>query len=472
MYGISGLLPVSELLIAELPYQSDSSLLFDSIADEQWAVFLDSSQPAAIQGRYDIIAARPNTRITTQNGVSQVETWSDSYADTTDPFAILKEHIGKQKKFEVKLPFISGALGYFSYDLGRYIEKIPTNAKNDIDLPEMKIGIYSWSLIVDHKKRKTYLLGDKNDSQIRKNWGDLESFFKSKALHKNRERFRATSEVKSNFDYQAYAKAFEKIKKYIHDGDCYQVNLAQRFHAEVEGHPWLAYKLLRSINPSPFGAYLNYPEFQVLSNSPERFLSIKDKIVQTKPIKGTRPRSKNNLKDKALKDELIASEKDRAENLMIVDLLRNDISKNCALGSVQVPKLFDIESFPNVHHMVSTVTGRLREKRSAIDLLRGCFPGGSITGAPKLRAMEIIEELEPNRRGIYCGAIGYIGMDGNMDTNIAIRTIVHKNKKMYFNAGGGIVFDSELKAEYQETFDKAAAMMKLFVETNNYAMGN
>lgn len=462
---------MSKQLITELAYQPDSSLLFDALADEQWAVFLDSSQPASIQGRYDIIAARPSTRITSKNGKTHIENWSDSYTVSTDPFAVLKELLIK-KDNEFKLPFMGGALGYFSYDLGRYIEKIPATTENDISLPEMKVGIYPWSIVVDHKNNKTYLLGDKTDVQTRRNWSDLEKFFKSKVIKKSRSSFCATSEVGSNFDKLSYANAFEKIKKYIKEGDCYQVNLAQRFNAEVDGDPWLAYQLLRSINPSPFGAYMNYPDFQVLSNSPERFLSVKDNLVQTKPIKGTRPRSKNKAEDKALQDELLASTKDQAENLMIVDLLRNDISKNCALGSVQVPKLFDIESFPNVHHMVSTITGKLREHRSAIDLLRGCFPGGSITGAPKLRAMEIIEELEPHRRGIYCGAIGYIGNDGNMDTNIAIRTIVHKNKKMVFHAGGGIVYDSDVDAEYQETFDKAAAMMKLFVEKHNYAMGN
>lgn len=463
---------MSGLLITELHYQSDSSILFDALADEQWAVFLDSSQPAGIQGRYDIIAARPHTRITTQNDETKVETWSDRYTVSADPFLILKEHLVKKKKYENKLPFIGGALGLFSYDLGRHIEKIPELAEDDIALPEMKVGIYPWSVVVDHKKSKTYLLGDKDDTQTRRNWADLEAFFKSKKSLKNRENFRAKNKINSNFDQSAYAAAFAKIKNYIYEGDCYQVNLAQRFDAAVEGDPWLAYQLLRTINPSPFGAYMNYPDFQVLSNSPERFLSVKDKIVQTKPIKGTRPRGKNKLEDKTLQEELIASKKDQAENVMIVDLLRNDISKNCALGSVQVPKLFDIESFPNVHHMVSTITGKLHEQRSALDLLRGCFPGGSITGAPKLRAMEIIEELEPHRRGIYCGAIGYIGFDGNMDTNISIRTIVHKNKKMYFHAGGGIVSDSDVDAEYQETFDKAAAMMKLFDEKNNYAMGN
>jgi len=248
--------------------------------------------------------------------------------------------------------------------------------------------------------------------------------------------------------------------------------LAQRFNVVVEGSAWAAYKELRKINPSPFSAYMNYSEFKILSNSPERFLSVKDNIIETKPIKGTRPRAKNYDRDQTLLNELMTSKKDQAENVMIVDLLRNDLSKNCELGSVKVPKLFEVESFPNVHHLVSTITGKLHDQRSAIDLLRGCFPGGSITGAPKLRSMEIIEELEPHRRGIYCGSIGYIGFNGNMDTNIAIRTLVHKEQDMYFYVGGGIVHDSIEGAEYQETFDKATAIMKLLNQENKYAMGH
>jgi len=199
-----------------------------------------------------------------------------------------------------------------------------------------------------------------------------------------------------------------------------------------------------------------------LSSSPERFLKVNNEIVETKPIKGTIRRGTYANEDKALAEQLLESEKDRAENLMIVDLMRNDISKNCATGSVAVPKLFALESYATVHHLVSTVTGRLKNDRQALDLLRGCFPGGSITGAPKLRAMEIIEELEPHRRNVYCGSLGYIGYDGNMDSNIAIRTLVYHKDKVYCWAGGGIVADSKVDSEYQECFEKAAAMLKLF----------
>jgi len=270
-----------------------------------------------------------------------------------------------------------------------------------------------------------------------------------------------TSPVSSNLDVPAYASAFARVQAYIQAGDCYQVNLAQRFSADAEGDGWTAYTVLRDISPAPFSSYFNTPEAQVLSASPERFLRVQDGLVETKPIKGTRPRSRDDAEDRANAEALLSSDKDRAENLMIVDLLRNDIGKNCAIGSVRAERLFALESFANVHHMVSTVTGTLAPGHGAIDLLRGCFPGGSITGAPKLRAMEIIEELEPNRRGVYCGAIGYIGFNGNMDTSIAIRTAIYSKGKIRFWAGGGLVADSEMDKEYRETLDKASSMIQL-----------
>jgi para-aminobenzoate synthetase component 1 len=462
---------MSNYLVADIPYTQDSSVLFDRFADEPWSIFLDSNQPNAIHGRYDIISSRPKVRISSKNNKNNIDSWSESLSVPGDPFSVLKEYLKQNKTIdnELKLPFIGGAIGYFSYDLGRSLEKIPISSENDLDLPDLKVGIYTWAIIVDHKIKKSVLVGDKNDLRTRREWNDLIRFVTDKNSLKKRQKFNVLSEVTSNMSKADYSDSFAKIKSYIREGDCYQVNLAQRFNATVQGNPWEAYQMLRRINPSPFSAYLNYQDFQILSNSPERFLSVHDQMVQTKPIKGTRPRSENNEIDDALMRELINSKKDQAENVMIVDLLRNDISKNCELGSVKVPKLFDIESYPNVHHMVSTITGKLRDNRSAIDLLRGSFPGGSITGAPKVRSMQIIEELEPHRRGIYCGSIGYISNDGNMDTNIAIRTILHKNQKMYFYAGGGIVYDSDAEAEYQETFDKAAAMMKVLDQGNRYA---
>ncbi|MES2499501.1 MAG: aminodeoxychorismate synthase component I, partial [Pseudomonadota bacterium] len=275
-----------------------------------------------------------------------------------------------------------------------------------------------------------------------------------------------TSKIYSNLSKSQYFQAFNKIKSYIAAGDCYQVNLAQRFYAEVQGDSWQAYKKLREISPAPFMAYMNLPlneteHFQVLSNSPERFLQTDSNHVETRPIKGTRPRSADPEQDLAYSNELLTSLKDRAENVMIVDLLRNDIGKNCSIGSVKADKLFQLQSFANVHHLVSIVTGKLKQTATAVDLLKGCFPGGSITGAPKLRAMQIIEELEPHQRGLYCGAIGYIGFDGKMDTNIAIRTAIICKNVFSFYAGGGIVADSVADKEYDETLDKASKLKAL-----------
>ena len=272
---------------------------------------------------------------------------------------------------------------------------------------------------------------------------------------------RAIAPLRSNLSEAAYTAAFKRVQRYIRAGDCYQVNLAQRFAAPAKGDPWSAYCRLRELNPAPFSAYLKTPFGEVLSSSPERFLSLRHGQVETRPIKGTRPRGANAADDAALRQVLSESEKDRAENLMIVDLLRNDLGRVCRPGSIQVPALFATETYASVHHLVSTVRGELRHDEDAVSLLRACFPGGSITGAPKIRAMQIIEELEPHRRGVYCGAIGYLGFDGAMDTNIAIRTIVHSRGEVRFWAGGGLVFDSDSEQEYRETFDKASRLIEL-----------
>jgi len=270
---------------------------------------------------------------------------------------------------------------------------------------------------------------------------------------------RLHGEVRSNFTPETYAAAFARIQHYLHAGDCYQINLAQRFSAPATGDGFGAYCQLRQLSPAPYSAFLNFPDGQILCASPERFLQISGRQVETKPIKGTRRRSEDKQQNQQLVDELRTHPKDRAENLMIVDLLRNDLSQSC--HTVRVPKLFEVESFAHVHHLVSTITAQLRPDRDALDVLRDCFPGGSITGAPKQRAMHIIDELEPHPRGVYCGAIGYIGFDGNMDSNIVIRTLVYRAGEIACWAGGGIVADSDCAAEYQETLDKATAMLAL-----------
>jgi para-aminobenzoate synthetase component 1 len=333
------------------------------------------------------------------------------------------------------------------------------------NMPQMVVGIYDWALVVDHQLRRTYLVSHGMNGETEVDWPSLCAIFYGPLMQATQADFKISSALQSNMDYTQYGAAFNRVKQYIHEGDCYQVNLAQRFSAHASGDAWTAYLALRDISPAPFMSYMNLGDaqssLQVLSASPERFLQVHGKHVETRPIKGTRPRSDNAVEDASNANDLQNSPKDRAENLMIVDLLRNDISKVCETGSVRADKLFALESFANVHHLVSTVTGKLAEDKTAIDLLHACFPGGSITGAPKFRAMEIIEELEPNRRGLYCGAIGYVGFDGNMDTNIAIRTAVYSDDEIRFYAGGGVVADSELAKEYRETLDKASSMLEL-----------
>jgi para-aminobenzoate synthetase component 1 len=266
--------------------------------------------------------------------------------------------------------------------------------------------------------------------------------------------------LKSNFSHEEYIKAVAAAREYICAGDIFQVNLSQRFEADLNIAPYELYQRLRRINPAPFASYLNFDGVSVVSASPERFLKIRGDRVETRPIKGTRPRGKSAVEDKALAQELLSSAKDRAENVMIVDLERNDLGRVCRYGTVKVTELAILETYPTVFHLTSTVVGRLSPGKSRIDLLKAAFPGGSITGAPKVRAMEIIDEMEPTRRSVYTGSIGYLSFDGGMDLNIVIRTFVIKGSKAYFQVGGGIVYDSEPEAEYQETLDKARALIQ------------
>ncbi|WP_305907591.1 aminodeoxychorismate synthase component I [Methylomarinum sp. Ch1-1] len=441
-----------------LPYFPDSAQLYAPLAGKPWSVFLDSGYPYSHQGRFDIIAADPVCTLVTRGKQTEINRDGERHWSEDDPFELIKQQLGDQSASIDHLPFNGGALGYFSYDLVRRLEKLPELADDAEHIAEMAVGIYSWAVIVDHQEQESWLVGHETAED---DWETLIDQFSLLPAEPVIPAFEVLAGPRSNMDKTYYAKAFAKIKHYLKEGDSYQVNLAQRFVCPCQGDPWPAYRQLRKINAAPYSAYLDFPEVQILSSSPERFLKVTDGEVETKPIKGTRPRKLLQNRDQQQISALSSSLKDRAENVMIVDLLRNDISKECREGSVTVPKLFDVESYATVHHLVSTVKGELAEGRHALDLLRSCFPGGSITGAPKIRSMEIIEELEPNRRGVYCGAIGYIGFDGNMDTNIAIRTLVHSQHTIRFWAGGGIVNDSDLEEEYQESFDKAAALLKV-----------
>ena len=450
-------------LYAELPYHQDSSLYFEAVRDKNWPVLLDSANSDQANSRFDIITADPfitlvstedNTIIDYQNG--------EQLQSSGEPFQLLQSILQEfQQQIDVDLPFCGGALGYFSYDLGRRLETLPSLASNAEHIPDMLIGIYDWAIIIDHQLQRCYLASFGLNPKTHDNWQDLIAQLSNSNTTKSRQ-FSVSGELKTNLDKAQYTTAFNKIQHYINEGDCYQVNLAKRFEIDASGDPWTAYKLLRQQNSAPFSAFFDTPYATLLSSSPERLLQVRGDHVETKPIKGTRPRNLNDeAKDRVLAEELMNSNKDRAENLMIVDLLRNDLGKVCEPGSIKVPNPFALESFATVHHLVSTITGTLSTEHDSLSLLRACFPGGSITGAPKLRSMEIIEELEPNRRGAYCGSMAYIGFNGDMDSNILIRTLVYSDNRLRFWAGGGIVADSNVDDEYQEVHDKAAAMLNL-----------
>jgi len=441
-----------------LPYQTDASAYFSAIRDLPWAAWLDSGGGR----RYDVLVAQPVATLTTENGNTSVCAGDLNEYTDEDPLHLIRKQLGVIEAPLPDIPFAGGALGYWGYDLARNFHHLPATARNEEHLPEMAVGIYDWAVVIDHQQHQAQLVSRQRHAQTAIVLPQILRRLQGAATTIQAENdFLVQGSIKTNLDLEHYRRAFEVIQKFLHEGDCYQVNLAQRFAAKATGDAFAAYLELRRLSPAPYAAFLDWPQLQVLCASPELFLEVRQGRVETRPIKGTRARSLDSAEDQRRAQALRRHTKDRAENLMIVDLLRNDLSKNSATGSVRTPKLFEVESFSNVHHLVSTVEGRLRQGSHALDLLRDCFPGGSITGAPKQRAMEIIEQLEPHRRGIYCGAIGYVGDDGAMETNIAIRTLVYSHHEIRCWAGGGIVADSQCEAEYQETWDKASAMLEV-----------
>ena len=444
------------LYSAPLPYLDDAAAYYTAIADLPWAVWLDS----AGLGRYDILCAQPVATFVT-NGIStEITDATGMRYSTGDPFDLLRRKLDKPASSIPGIPFAGGALGYWGYDLARRIMTLPVQAKDTEGLPDMAVGIYDWAVVLDHQERTARLVSQLREPVTSQVLPQIIARLQGNS-GAPQQAFRVHGHITSNLTRTKYEVAFDAVQRYLHEGDCYQVNLAQRYAVRASGDALQAYLELRYLSPAPYSAFLNLPQVQILCASPECFLRVRKGTVETRPIKGTRPRTDDEQRDAQMAYELQHSSKDRAENLMIVDLLRNDLGKSCVPGSVQVPKLFEVESFAHVHHLVSTVSGQLAAGQDALALLRNCFPGGSVTGAPKQRAMEIIEQLEPQRRGVYCGTIGYIGLDGNMDSNIAIRTLVYSGGEARFWAGGGIVADSDAAAEYQETLDKAAGMLEL-----------
>ena len=458
------LLPVLKRIA--LSYQTSTISYFERIRDMGNAILLDSVKPDSERGRFDILVAAPLCQLSYLQGKLSGMNLPIEITTDQNPFAALEAlyQYSRKDKTDIQddLPFSGGLVGHFSYDLGRTLEKLPNQAISDTVLPEMHVGLYSWAIIIDHDTQAAWLNGSPliEDSALE----EIAKLISEPTSLTNTE-FHLTSKFTSNLNETEYHQALSKIDAYIHAGDCYQVNLAQRFSASCQGDPWFAYKQLRIAAPTHYAAYFDTKHGAVLSLSPERFLATDTKgNVITQPIKGTRPRGSNEEEDKLLVEELKHAKKDKAENVMIVDLLRNDLSKVCRHHSVNVPSLFAIESYKNVHHLVSTITGTLETNESPVSLLKNCFPGGSITGAPKIRSMEIIDELEPHRRSIYCGSIGYISTSGQMDTSITIRTLLVENNTIHCWAGGGIVADSVSEMEYQETYHKVNNLLTTLQE--------
>jgi para-aminobenzoate synthetase component 1 len=455
---------MARLLIEEVRYEDPLSV-FARFAGLPGAIFLDSALPGGDVGRYSFIAADPFLTLKARDG--WIEDGQQRFA--ADPFAILAERLARYSVESTPHlpPFQTGAAGYFGYDLARHLERLPAHRLDDQPLPDLLLGFYDWNLAFDHEARRAYLMSSGHPAlspRERESRAATRLTQARRRLHRPialpDETVRAVP--RSDVERAAYEGRVRRVIDYILAGDIYQANISQRFSATLPeaADPFALYCALRRRNPAPFAAYIRHGDIAIVSASPERFLRLREGHVETRPIKGTRPRGRTAAEDAALAEELKASEKDRAENLMIVDLLRNDLSRVCRDRSVEVPVLFGLESFATVHHLVSTITGELCMGKTAIDLLRAAFPGGSITGAPKIRAMEIIAELEPARRGPYCGCIGYVGFDGAMDTSIVIRTMSLLGRHLTFQVGGGIVADSDPAAEYEESLVKARALIE------------
>jgi para-aminobenzoate synthetase component 1 len=448
-----------QTFIEEVNTNLDAFDIYSLFKQDKTVSLLDSGMNAENLGRYSFIGLNPFTTFKYENGSCFI---NGKKIGEADPFEEIKKLLGMYKiKNDTSFPYIAGAMGYFSYDLARIIEKLPVSALDDVKIPDCYFYFYDNAIIFDNLKGDTFItaLG------ILKNPKNSIKELKEKILKGNQVKYKevegSSTKFISNFEKNKYKKTVEKVRNYIREGDIYITNLTQRFKCKVTKKPYEIYRDLRHINPAPFAAFMNVEDFSIISSSPERFLKIENNIVQTRPIKGTRPRGKNKEEDIRNRQELADSGKDHSELLMVVDLERNDLSKVCRPNSVKVKNLFTIEEYSTVFHLVSTITGKLKQNNTSIDCLKACFPGGSITGAPKVRAMEIIEELEPTRRGIYTGSIGYLGFDGNIDLNIVIRTILIKNGMAYFGVGGGITWKSDKTSEYDETLDKALALMKV-----------
>jgi para-aminobenzoate synthetase component 1 len=460
-------------LIEEVTLTHSLEETFAILADDPHPFWLDSSLPGGKMGRWSFMGSRPFLVFKTFGKDIITEEEGAATVVTGNPFEALRNHIGRYtlKRGNSQIPFLGGAVGFFSYDLGRMVEHLPDQTEDDINVPDIYLGFYHTIIAIDHLENRTYLIASglpKGGAEAKAKAAHDVAECKARLLGSAsklpdpwQEADIKASDIRTHFTPEAYCDAVQAVREYIMAGDIYQANMTQRLDAPLRMPAYQLYRRLRQANPAPFAAYLDCGDnLRVLSSSPERYLLLEDDVVETRPIKGTLPRGKTPQEDEENAAKLLASIKDRAELVMIIDLERNDLGRVCAYGTVRVPELIVLEKYATVFHLVSTVRGKLAEGKDAVDLLKASFPGGSITGAPKIRAMEIIEELEPVRRGIYTGSIGYIGFDGRADLNIVIRTFVNKNDHVHLQVGGGIVFDSQPILEYEETLHKAKALLK------------
>lgn len=459
-------------LIHELPERALDPLRWArGLSRASGFVFLDSALSHAELGRYSFLMADPFHRLAATGRSVTL----DGKTQEGDPFAALAQLMARyQIPNQPGLPpFLGGVAGYFGYGLRHHLERVPPHRHDGQGIPDLMVGAYDLVVALDHQTGRGWLISSgfpETDAKMQflRARERIQWALSHYALALNDADAGADWAIaaRPDLDGAAYKDMVRRTIDYIEAGDIYQANITQRFRARL--HPGIdrlsLYKALRRRNPATFAAFLEFGPFAILSSSPERFLKLQEGRVETRPIKGTRPRGRNSIEDAALAVELLASPKDRAENLMIVDLLRNDLSRVCRMGSVKVPVLWGLESYATVHHLVSVVTGEMLPDKNAVDLLRATFPGGSVTGAPKIRAMEIIAELEPTPRGPYCGAIGYLGFDGSMDSNIVIRTYCIKGDELTFQVGGGIVSDSDPQAELEESLAKARALIETLAQ--------
>jgi len=457
-------------LIEEIDHGLSPLDTFELFRDEPFCFFLDSGMDHHKLGRYSFIGSNPFLVLNSRGSDCAVYQGSEKTCLNENPFDVLNRFLELYRldPSDLPVPFAGGAVGYLSYDLCHFIERLPATAVDDLELPECYFGFYDLVLAFDNLQGKAYIIstGFPELREVERLEQARERLNEVKEKLKNGVRTvpatpacAAAGTLRGGFTHEEYVAAVEKARQYIIAGDIFEVNLSQRFETGLALSPYELYRRLRQINPAPFACYLGFDEAKIVSASPERFLRVRGDWVETRPIKGTRARGRTPEEDQVLARELLDSAKDRAENIMIVDLERNDLGRVCRYGTVKVTELAILEVFPTVFHLTSTVEGRLRKGKNVIDLLKATFPGGSITGAPKVRSMEIIDALEPTRRSVYTGSIGYLGFDGNMDLNIVIRTFIIKDGKAYFQVGGAVVYDSDPEAEYQETLDKARALI-------------